>query len=338
MAQRPFRTERSIAAERATRRRVEPLLERHGFIVNGRRWNEHGIALTQVVDAVRNDGPPMRMHVRLCWRREGHNKGEHLYSAAQLRARLDGGDWDQTLAKIAARYAREGITHLLLVQDGPDGFVFAALVPSAEIPLIWNRQRQASADLIGRGLTGRLKKNHATNGASPTLWLQDDRHAATPAVARVLWDWPGVINVMALPRLNDIERDTDSLDDLATAGGDLGRDDAQRIESTRSGYPRDPMVRAAVRKRAQGQCERDSCGARREYAGFLDVHHILGIEVSDRIWTCVALCPNCHREAHFSPDRDAINEALRIYASRYADQTVTSHRSNRRSGGGSCVA
>ena len=73
-------------------------------------------------------------------------------------------------------------------------------------------------------------------------------------------------------------------------------------------------TREAVARRAAGQCERDSCGTRRSYPGFLDVHHILGIEVSDRVWTCVALCPNCHREAHFAPDRDAINAQLRAFA------------------------
>jgi 5-methylcytosine-specific restriction protein A len=73
-----------------------------------------------------------------------------------------------------------------------------------------------------------------------------------------------------------------------------------------------------VRDRAGGRCEREGCGAHRPYAGFLDVHHILGIEVSDRLWTCVALCPNCHREAHYAPDRDTINAALGLFAAQFA--------------------
>jgi len=74
----------------------------------------------------------------------------------------------------------------------------------------------------------------------------------------------------------------------------------------------------AVLKRAEGRCERELCGVHRPYSGFLDVHHILGGSVSDRVWTCVALCPNCHREAHFALDRDAINAELRDYARRFA--------------------
>lgn len=322
--QRTFRTERSIAAELSTRGRVEPLLERHGFTITGRDWIQHGIAITQVIEAVRRDSPPMRMHVRLCWRRDGRNVSEHLYSAAQLRARLDDNNWELTLANIAARHVREGYTHLLLVQDSPDGFVFAALVPSAEIPAVWAGQRDASDDILRRRLAGKVTKNHAANGASPTLWLQDDRHPATPAVAKVLWNWPGVINVLQLPRVNDLERDTDTFDDLPLNEGRLGRDGAERIDRARSGWPRDPKVRAAVRERAAGGCERAECGERRDYVGFLDVHHILGIEVSDRVWTCVALCPNCHREAHFSPDRDALNRDLASFASRFANLETVS--------------
>lgn len=320
MAERAFRTERSIAAELATRSRVEPLLERHGFTVMGRAGRQSGTAITQVVEATRPGEPPYRMHVRLCWRRDGRNANEHLYSAAQLRARLDDGDWDTTLANIAARHDRDGYTHLLLVQDSPEGFAFAALVPSAEIPAIWSRQRDVSDDLLAKGLAGRQTKNHATNGASPTIWLQDDRHLAAGAVARVLWQWPGVVNVLALPLSTIDERDTDTVDDLGSPDPDAtpGRDGADRVRQVRSGYPRDPEVRAIVRDRAGGRCEREGCGAHRPYAGFLDVHHILGIEVSDRVWTCVALCPNCHREAHYAPDRDAINAALGLFAAQFA--------------------
>lgn len=315
MAKRDFRSPESIAAELATRNRVVSMLERHGYTVTPDPWVEHGSAITQIMTVAREGGPPMRVHVRLCWRRDGRNARETQYAAAQLRARLVDDSWDATLRHIGARHEREGITHLLLVQDTADGFVFAALVPSADVPAIWTRQRAVSDDLITRGLTGRMKKNHAANGSSPTLYLQDDRYPATPAVARVLWDWPGVINVLAFPKVAGDEIDTDTLDDLGDA--DLGRDATERRWTVRSGYPRDAAVRAAVRARTDGRCERHGCGERRDYPGFLDVHHILGIEVSDRVWTCVALCPNCHREAHFSPDRDAINAALAVFAARF---------------------
>lgn len=185
MAKRAFRTDESIAAEQATRQRVEGLLERHGVEVTGRETVVRGTAVTQVIEA-RIGGQAVRRHVRLCWRRDGRNPRENLYSAAQLRARLDNNDWGQTLKNIAARHARDRYTHLLLVQDSEVGFVFAGLLPSADIPAIWARQRAVSEDLLARGLAGTLTKNHAANGSSPTLWLQDDRYPATPAVAHVI--------------------------------------------------------------------------------------------------------------------------------------------------------
>lgn len=313
---RAFRTDASIETELETRARVEPLLEQHGVEVTDRQTMVRGTAITQVIEG-RIDGQSVRMHVRLCWRRKGRKPREHLYAAAQLKARLDAGGWEQTLANIAARHVRERYTHLLLVQDSDEGFVFAALLPSADIPAIWARQFAVSADLKRRGLSGGINKNHAANGSSPTLYLQDDRHPATPVVAQVIWDWPGVINILARPRRRSWEGDADTFDDLPD--GDLGRDGAERMTTTRSGYPRDPKVRAAVRERAGGRCERDGCGEARDYPGFLDVHHILGIDRSDRVWTCVALCPNCHREAHSAPESEAINERLRIFASQFEE-------------------
>jgi 5-methylcytosine-specific restriction protein A len=167
MAKREFRTEKSIAAELVTRGRVEPLLARHGFTVTDRDWIQAGTAITQVIEAQRGDGPSMRIHVRLCWRRDGRNPSEYLYSAAQLKARLDPGGWEATLDGVVARHARERHTHVLLVQDSPYGFVLAALVPSGEIAAIWLRQRDVSDDLLARGLVGRQTKNHAANGNSP---------------------------------------------------------------------------------------------------------------------------------------------------------------------------
>ncbi len=113
--------------------------------------------------------------------------------------------------------------------------------------------------------------------------------------------------------------DDDTFNDLA--GIDLtllGRDEAQRALKTVSGVKRDPAVRREVIKRCKGTCERPGCGASRDFPGFLDVHHILGAEKSDRAWTCVALCPNCHREAHFSRDCDELNLRLLEFARQFS--------------------
>ncbi len=109
----------------------------------------------------------------------------------------------------------------------------------------------------------------------------------------------------------------DTLADLGFDPDLIGRDAAERIQKTTSGVKRDPAVRRAVLMRSSFACERPGCGEKRDYPGFLDVHHILGVEESDRPWTCVALCPNCHREAHAAPDREILNDQLLGYAHRF---------------------
>jgi hypothetical protein len=66
-----------------------------------------------------------------------------------------------------------------------------------ELIKIWIDQRDISQRLIDAGKLGRRKKNHAMNGSSPTIWLQDDRGGE--AVATALWTHPGVRNLAALP-------------------------------------------------------------------------------------------------------------------------------------------
>lgn len=316
MATRQFRSPESLDSEHRTRDAIKPLLARHGIEALAEQRTVRGTATTQVITARLGSGDPLKMHVRLCWRRGGRKPREDSYSASQLRAKLIDGDWEGTLAFVAQRAAEQGITHSLFVQGGYDGITMAALVPSDQIPFIWQRQREVSAALIEAGETGRWHKNHAENGSSPTIWLQDDRWPGTHAVADVLWTWPGVLNVLTLPQSGD-DRIDDSLDDLPIDAAMLGRDGGERLVSLRSGFPRDFKVRAAVLERAGGRCERIGCGLGRDYPGFLDVHHILGVGTSDRVWSCVALCPNCHREAHFSPDRDEINEGLRSFAAQF---------------------
>lgn len=109
----------------------------------------------------------------------------------------------------------------------------------------------------------------------------------------------------------------DTYDDLDIDVSLLGSDGAPRLVIQKSGVKRDPAVRREVIRRATKGCERSSCTDDRRYSGFLDVHHILGAEESDRVWTCVALCPNCHRAAHYAPDRDALNAELLEFASQF---------------------
>jgi 5-methylcytosine-specific restriction protein A len=203
---------------------------------------------------------------------------------------------------------REGATHFLFVQREGERVALAAQVPLSDLVAIWSDQRRISESLLAEGKLGRRKKNHATNGSSPTLWLRDD---AAPTVAGALWGHAGVRNLV-VDRIDETEEALDdTFDDMPGIDYSLlGSDGASKAAATRSHVKRDQRVRGVVLRRAAGKCEREGCGSARDYPGFLDVHHILGAEKSDRVWNCVAVCPNCHREAHTAPSRDQINQAL----------------------------
>lgn len=313
---RAFRGEDSITAEQISRDSVVPFLTERGFEVLQDYRKVTGTATQQFVSARSPEGRLIKMRVRLCWRREGRNANERKYAAAQLRAHLRDDDWESTLRFIVDRDQQHGNTHNLIIQRDGAEIIYAALIPREALMPIWLRQRDVSNELRQRGLMNRITKNHAMNGSSPTIWLQDDRTTDAHEVADVLWAWPGVVDLAKLDPVRSIPPD-DTFDDCPGIDySTLGSDGAPRRTVVRSEVKRDPKVRRAVLDRARG-CERKGCGEYRGYSGFLDVHHILGAEKSDRPWNCVALCPNCHREAHFAPNADDINAQLLEYAKQF---------------------
>jgi len=229
-----------------------------------------------------------------------------------LIAKIKDGDWEGSLKRYVDAAKNQGVTHFLFLGREGESFSHAALVPALALVPIWNRQSEVSDKLIRGGQLGKRHKNHARNGSSPTLWLHDP---LASEVADALWNDESVIDLMRsqTPELFD-----DSFGDLPGYDPSLfGSDGADRVALFTSGVKRDPKVRKEVLKRAGGLCERKSCGQEREFVGFFDVHHILSAEVSDRVYNCVALCPNCHREAHFSPLREAINRELLAFAAQF---------------------
>jgi len=315
---REFRSSKSLADEKVVRGRIAGLLESHGLVVLSDKRKGPAHAQSQIVEFRSSEGLALKALVRLCWTRRGTEHQD--ISAAQLTSKLKNGDVEATLEQIERRNEREALTHHLIALYDLDygDFVHALLVPADQLTLIWRAQREAAERLIATSNSGSMKKNPAMNGNSPTIWLEDVRDSRRDAYTGVPWNWPEVINVMELPRPSgDTSQRGDTLDDLDAWKGDLGRDAGLKAAQQRSGYRRNGRVRDEVRQRAKGMCERPGCRAHRDYPGFLDVHHILGIATSDRVWTCVALCPNCHREAHYAQDRDALNIELRDYAERF---------------------
>jgi hypothetical protein len=100
------------------------------------------------------------------------------------------------------------------------------------------------------------------------------------------------------------------------------------LATSRSGhtYIRDPKVRESILKMANGHCERCAqrgfLTARGEY--YLETHHIVGVSERgpDTIDNIIALCPTCHRQAHFGADRVRVeNECMQAIRRRKPNRT-----------------
>lgn len=309
MQKRPFRNPESHAEELACRDTVKEFLESCGLIDVRDQREFKGKTLIQTVHAKDESGMSLIMSARLCWRKRFGTSDEG-YAAFQLLFKVKNEDADASIKSKIDREKARGKTHILAVQRGDSQITAAVMIPIDEVLPLWKQQRDEYDKLIRDGFLGSRRSNPALNGASPTFYIQDDR--ATSAVS-FLRAQKGVR--ILVPKDERSAQLDDTFDDISDFSG-LGRDGAPRFQTIVSGVKRDRAVRNAVVARANGHCER--CAAHREYKGFLDVHHILGIEKSDRVWNCVALCPNCHRDSHFSAERDDINNSLLKFSSRYA--------------------
>lgn len=298
MASRPFRGEESYQAEHRTRSAVSSFLRQAGFTVFDDSYSPHRNNSDQIIVVESPSGERMTMRVKLCWPKLGQRS---TYAASQIIGKANPDDWLGELSRFSRRSLDKGIDHLLIIQRNQEGIERAALFHVSLLASIWGEQKDMYERLINQGKLGRRKANPAINGSSPTLYLEDDNASM---IETTIWNRTDVICVQS--RASENEYDQTSGLDLALLGADHP---SFEIALTRQ-YKRSDQVRRIVLSRARRTCERSGCGQSRDYDGFLDVHHILGIAVSDRTWNCIALCPNCHREAHCSPQRDALNREM----------------------------
>jgi len=97
-----------------------------------------------------------------------------------------------------------------------------------------------------------------------------------------------------------------------------------RVCVLRTEFQRNPDVVAAVMLAAAGRC--DLCGAEAPFKRqaddqpYLEVHHIVPLSRGgeDTIGNTVALCPNCHREAHYGQSKKRHEKRLKQTAKRRA--------------------
>ena len=118
---------------------------------------------------------------------------------------------------------------------------------------------------------------------------------------------------------NELEEQVDVLEPLDHAPEGVERPSLTKREITVVG--RDPEVQRWILQSADGRCE--LCGKRAPFekpngSPFLEIHHVCrladgGADVPEN---AVALCPNCHREAHHGAQADLIRNKLSKHASR----------------------
>ena len=299
MSDRPFRRPESYEAERVTRDMLPRFLQDRGFEVASNNRERQG----QTIVAKSPDGERLAMRVRLCWRREsGSRDSERMrtYSAAQLLANIKNDDWIGSLQAKVDREKSRGVTHLLFVQRDDNDIKYAALIPLSELVPIWTDQRDISKRLIAEGRLGRRKKNHAMNGTSPTLWLQDDRGGKE--VANALWNHRGVRNLADLP----CQAGPSFLPE-EVADPSLCIEGAIRRVAVNA-YERAPESRRqciAAHGTSCGVCGFSFGAVYGEVAeGYIHVHHLRPLsEVGeahtvDPVAELRPVCPNCHAVLH----------------------------------------
>ena len=109
---------------------------------------------------------------------------------------------------------------------------------------------------------------------------------------------------------------TKLLDDARNRGGKPNKSRVNAIV-----YNRDPVIAAAVKERANGQC--DLCGQPAPFNNangfpYLEEHHLVRLADGgdDSVYNAVALCPNCHRKMHIvndEKDKETLKKRILAY-------------------------
>ena len=180
---------------------------------------------------------------------------------------------------------QRGATHFLaIVGDGQSGILsFARLYSLAQVPALAITQSAYTNNVFYRAHSAAL----ILKAYAPEF---EEAAKVTSAVGE---------NILSIPRREQLSNET-----------------AQVVIRARSGnvYRRDPRVRTQVLQIAKGRCE--CCGEpgflTKSGERYLETHHVVGVsergpDTPDNI---VAVCPMCHRKAHFSADHIQIERKM----------------------------
>ncbi|MDD5456568.1 MAG: HNH endonuclease [Candidatus Margulisbacteria bacterium] len=98
-------------------------------------------------------------------------------------------------------------------------------------------------------------------------------------------------------------------------GKPVGVQYPEKVAQNTTVFKRDPLIKAWILNNADGICEKCKKNGpfiKDDNTSYLEVHHIKSLSDggSDTIENTVALCPNCHRELHFSINKISLLKDL----------------------------
>lgn len=105
------------------------------------------------------------------------------------------------------------------------------------------------------------------------------------------------------------------INELKNLATQSAQDNVSSAEKRATAFQRSESIRVYVLRRANGKCE--SCDNEapfftKQNRHYLEPHHIFRLSNGgpDNPNSVAALCPNCHREAHYGKRADALNQRL----------------------------
>ena len=114
---------------------------------------------------------------------------------------------------------------------------------------------------------------------------------------------------------DELEKKARQIRNIPGRGKAVGNKTPKKVTTQTESFVRDPHVVSDVLDRANGTCELCKKPApfnKPSGEPFLEVHHVIGLAEGgpDIVENAVALCPNCHREAHHGEYAELIKEEL----------------------------
>lgn len=193
-------------------------------------------------------------------------------------------DGQAAVAVACEAAAQRGATHLLAVagNDKIGVLSFARLYPLAQLPELVAQQAALTDSVFYRA-----------HSAALILCAYSPEFGGAAEAAKAVGE-----DILSPPR--HVQTETES----------------QRVVRARSGtvYRRDPKVRAKILEIAKGRCE---CCAEEGFLTengerYLETHHVVGVAERgpDTANNIVAVCPTCHRKAHFAADRIEVERRM----------------------------